>query len=332
MNPLVSVIVPVYNSGQELVVHIESLLDQSLKNIEIIIVNDGSSDDTREVIEKLANKHTSIVTVHLDTNKGVHEARLAGLKKSSASWIGFMDADDFVRPNMYSKMLATGEKHHVDIVVCSCDRVDENRKFVRSKLKFKKSKRVENDIFTKFCRFEFGTGMLCNKLYKREIIEPYFDLHYPWRQTMNEDLLLNMGFFSKAESIYLVSNSLYDYVVNAKSVTSTTNSVDAFVEHYRAFALAMSIFPTFNEKFQKNIIDMYRTQLSRSEYYVLNLNDVTKHNDKIIEAVDLIYDYNPLALAMLSSHKPLSLVGVRLATKSIYYKCVSKMGFYPSFY
>lgn len=332
MKASISVIVPVYNSGQELLFHIKSLLDQSLKTIEIIIVNDGSSDDTREVIESLASKHTNIVAVHLDTNKGVHEARLAGLKKSSAPWIGFMDADDYVRPNMYSTMLTVGEKHNVDIVLCSSDRVDESRKLVRSKLNFKKSRKVENNIFEKFCRFEFGTGMLWNKLFKRQVIEPYFELHYPWRQSMNEDLLLNIGCFSEAKAVYLLKDILYDYVVNDDSVTSTTNSVDAFVEHYRAFALAMSIFPTFDKKFKNSIIDMYRTQLSRSEYHVLDLNDVVQYNERLVEAIDIIHNNNPLALAMLSSHKPLPLVGARLAAKSIYYRCVSKIGLNPNPY
>lgn len=332
MNYLVSVVVPVYNSGPELVVHIESLLDQSLKNIEIIIVNDGSSDDTQEVIENLANKYTNIVIVNLDVNKGVHEARLAGLTKSSAPWIGFMDADDFVRPNTYSIMVDAGKKNNADIIICGCDRVDENRKLVRSKLKFKKSKVIKNNIFEKFCGFEFGTGMLCNKLFKRQVIEPYFELHYPWRQTMNEDLLLNIGCFSEAKRIYLLKDVLYDYVVNEDSVTSTTNSVDAFVEHYRAFALAMSIFPNFDEKFKNSIIDMYRTQLSRSEYHVLDLSDAVQYNERLIEAIDIIHNNNPLALAMLSSHKPLPLVGARLAAKSIYYRCVSKIGLNPNPY
>jgi len=326
MKTSVSVIVPVYNSGRELVPHIESLLGQSLKDIEIIIVNDGSSDNTGEIIENLANEHTNIVAVHLDKNKGVHEARLAGLKKSSAPWIGFMDADDFVRPNMYSTMLAAGEKYNTDIVICSTERVDENRKFVRLKLNFKKSRKVEKSIFVKFCRFEFGTGMLCNKLYKRHVIQPYFNLYYPWRQTMNEDLLLNIGCFSQAKSVYLLKDVLYDYVVNNTSVTSTTNSSDAYVEHFRAFALAVSIFPTLSQEFKNNIINMYRTQLSRSEYHVLDLNDIIKYDEKLIEAINVIYDSNPLALALLSAHKPLPLVGARLAAKSIYYRCVSKMG------
>ncbi|PKH80796.1 glycosyltransferase [Psychrobacter sp. 4Bb] len=324
MNPSVSVIVPVFNSGKALVPHIDSLLTQSLKNIEIIIVNDGSNDTTENVIENLVKKHTNIVSVHLDKNKGVHEARLAGLKKSSAPWVGFMDADDFARPNMYSTLLTAAKKSNADIVVCSCERVDEHRNFVSQKLKFKRSIKVENDIFAKFCRFEFGIGMLWNKLYKREIIEPFFDLHYIWRQDIDEDLLLNIGCFSKAERVYILDDILYDYVVNDKSITSTTNNSDAYIETYRAFALAMSLFSNMSDQYTIQIIEMYQMQFSKGEYYVYNLNDTDKYLLK--EAVELIYSYNPLALALLPSCKPSISVGGRVAIKSLYHKGLAKMG------
>jgi len=327
MNASVSVIVPVFDLGYNLVPHIESLLTQTLKSIEIIIVNDGSNDDTKSVIDELAIKYESMIAVHLPINKGVHEARLAGLKIASAPWIGFMDADDFVQPEMYATLLSAGKKQDVDIVVCSCNRVDENRKFIRSKLNFKKSRKVESEVFKKFCNFEFGTGMLWNKLYKREVIEPYFSLHYQWRQTMNEDLLMNIGCFSKAKSIYLLSDVLYDYVVNDKSVTSTTSSKDAYIETFRAFALAMNLFSSLDSLFTNYIIDMYRTQLSRSEYHVVGLGSIDSVDVKsLTEAVELVNKENPLALALLSAHKPLTAVGARLAIKSLYRRGLTKVG------
>ncbi len=77
---------------------------------------------------------------------------------------------------------------------------------------------------------------------------------------------------------------------------------------------------------------MYRTQLSRSEYHVLDLNNIVKYDKKLIEAINVIYDSNSLALAMLSSHKPLSIVGARLAAKSIFYRCLSEIGLNPNSY
>src|SRR5690554_5982234 len=129
----ISVIVPAFNAGEKLIPSIESLLNQTLKGVEIIIVNDASVDNSGAIIDQLAKEHTNIVPVHLSENQGVHEARLAGLKKSTAPWIGFLDADDFARPNMFSKMYAAAVDHRVDIVVCGSDRVDEQRKCVSTK-------------------------------------------------------------------------------------------------------------------------------------------------------------------------------------------------------
>ena len=92
--PEVSVIVPVYNGEERLVPCIRSLLDQQNVALEIVLINDASTDGTRRLIDALAQDHAAIVPVHLPRNGGVHEARITGLKYARAPWIGFMDADD----------------------------------------------------------------------------------------------------------------------------------------------------------------------------------------------------------------------------------------------
>lgn len=322
--PKVSVIVPVFNAGERLAPSIDSLLKQTLKNLEIIIVNDASTDNSKNVIDRLANEYSSIVPVHLTVNKGVHEARLAGLKKASAPWIGFLDADDFARPNMFYELAFAAINNNVDIVICGSDRVSEDRKLVSSKIKFRQSKKIENNIFDKFCAFEFGTGMLWNKLYKREIIEPYFDLHFSWRQNINEDLILNIGCFLKANSVYLMSNVLHEYLLNKSSVTSVTNNIDAYVNTYRAYALSIDCFSEYGSDILVKITEMYRTQISWGDYLISDVSDIMPHEEKLKEAVDLIYRFNPSALALLSA-RSLSLVSGRLAVKSLLYRCLSMM-------
>src|SRR5690554_6330685 len=246
--PKVSVIVPVFNAGEKLIPNIESLVNQTLKGIEIIIVNDASVDNSSSIIDQLAREHTNVVSVHLSENKGVHEARLAGLKKSTAPWIGFLDADDFARPNMFSKMYAAAVDHRVDIVVCGSDRVDEQRKFVAKKLQFNRSEKIDVNVFERFCAFEFGTGMLWNKLFKRSVIEPWFDLHFPWRQSINEDLILNIGCFHNAESVYLLKEKLYEYVISEGSVTTEMKKCWAYSETFRAYVLAVTSYQSLGDK------------------------------------------------------------------------------------
>lgn len=316
--PKVSVIVPAYNAGETLYGSVGSLLSQTLGELEIIIVDDGSTDRTRAVIERLATENSNVVPVYLAVNKGVHEARLAGLSNASASWIGFMDADDYVRPNMYSCLLSAAIDNEVDIVVCGADRVTAERKLISPKYQFARSQKIDNDVFKRFCNFEFGTGSLCNKLYKREVIEPWFKLHFPWRQSINEDLLLNIGCFYNASSIYLLSDALYEYVLEKDSVTSKMEKSWAYVEIFRAYVLAVTCYQQFGDTAFTKITDMYRVQLSWGNYQVDSAADLDRHSNKIKEAVDYLCQTKPFALVAIAARKPQGLVGVRLALVSIF--------------
>ncbi|MGM0928001.1 MAG: glycosyltransferase family 2 protein [Pseudomonadota bacterium] len=316
--PKVSVIVPAYNAGETLYGSVGSLLRQALGELEIIIVDDGSTDQTRAVIERLATENSNVVPVYLAVNKGVHEARLAGLSNATASWIGFMDADDYVRPNMYSCLLSAAIDNEVDIVVCGADRVTAERKLISPKYQFPRSRKIEADVFNKFCNFEFGTGSLCNKLYRREVIEPWFGLHFPWRQSINEDLILNIGCFYNAKSVYLLKDRLYEYVLAEGSVTTEMKKCWAYSEMFRAYALAVTSYQSLGDKAVKYISDMYRTQLSWDSYQVDSVSELDRYSDKIKETVDYLYQKNAFAFFAIAARKPQRLVGARLALVSIF--------------
>lgn len=328
--PRVSVVVPVYNAGQKLIPSIDSLLNQTLKNIEIIIVNDASTDESGRLIDRLACDHDNIVPIHLGKNSGVHEARLAGLKKSTAPWIGFLDADDFARPNMFEFMYSRGMEHAAEIVVCGSYRVTPSQKIISSKLRFKRSTKVENGVFEKFCRFAFGTGTLWNKLYRRELIVPCANMRFPWRQDINEDLILNIGCFHRANSVYLCKEMLYNYVLNGNSVTSTTSNAKAYVDTYRAAALAIDSFSELGPDVLSKIIDMYRIQLSWDSYLIDDIHTIIPYQYELQEAIDLISSVYPAALALLNARRRPALVGVRLATRSLLHRSLIMLGLDPA--
>jgi glycosyltransferase involved in cell wall biosynthesis len=321
--PKISVIVPVFNAGNKLIPSIESLLSQTLDDLEIIIVNDASTDNSGEVIDQLAQANSNIVPVHFAENKGVHEARLAGLKKSTAQWIGFLDADDFARPNMFAALHAAAIDQNVDIVVCGSDRVTEQRKVIAPKLRFKRSEKVDKEVFERFCAFDFGTGMLWNKLFRRSVIEPWFELHFPWRQDINEDLLMNIGCFYMARSVYLCEGRLHEYVLNKSSVTSNATNAKSYVKTYRGAALAVSSYSRLGAEVVTKIIDMYRTQLSWGDYQIEDVASIMAFEKELEEAVALIASVRPSALALLTArHRPV-LVGARLALKSLIHRIMA---------
>ncbi|KAA1174660.1 glycosyltransferase [Marinobacter salinexigens] len=325
-SPQISVIVPVFNAGAQLVPSIESLLKQSLADIEIIIVNDASTDSSASVIDKLAEDNANILPVHLSVNKGVHEARLAGLAKSSAPWIGFLDADDFAKPGMFETLLSSAVDYDVDIVVCGSNRVTSQRKIIAPKVRFRRSEKVLVNTFDRFCAYEFGSGMLWNKLFKRSIIEPWFDLHFPWRQSINEDLLMNIGCFYQAKSVYLCKEVLHDYVLHESSATANIPISKAYVNTYRAAALAISNFSGLGDDTLSKIIDMYRIQLSWRCYQVDNAALILSYEKELREATDVINDVFPAALALLAARPRPPVVNVELALKSLFHRCLTAVG------
>lgn len=302
--PDISIIVPVYNGADRLTASLQSLLDQQDVTLEIIVVNDASTDGTDVLIDHLAQKYAAIVPVHLPINLGVHEARLAGITEARADWIGFLDADDFARPQMFSKMLQAGQLARADIVICSSDRVDDTRKRIAPKLHLRRSQLVEADIFARFCQLEFGTGMLWNKIFRRTLIWPYRTLHFPWRQNINEDLILNLACFQQADRIFLMRDILHEYVFRKSSATSRMQDHQAYVDTFRACAVALAVLPDLDAKRRSMVVDLYRRQLGFAAYCVARSVDLGAHEAELAEAVEVIYLHSPTALAMLSARAP----------------------------
>ena len=113
----ISVIIPIYNAENYLAECIDSVLAQTFKNIEIVLVNDGSTDSSPAIIEEYAAKHENIVTVHKQ-NGGLASARIAGLQKATGKFIGWVDADDFTAPTMYEELYTCACDNNADYVYC----------------------------------------------------------------------------------------------------------------------------------------------------------------------------------------------------------------------
>ena len=113
----ISVIVPVYNAEACLKQCVESLLKQSKKNIEIVLVNDGSTDSCPEKIDEYARKYKHVVAVH-QNNGGLAAARIAGFQKAKGTYIGWVDADDFIKPQMYETLYNIAIKETADLIYC----------------------------------------------------------------------------------------------------------------------------------------------------------------------------------------------------------------------
>lgn len=117
MNDLISVIVPAYNIAPWLSRCLDSILAQTYKNLEIIVIDDGSTDETSQIIDEYAKKDSRVVAVH-QNNAGLVAVRNRGIELASGDWIGFVDGDDAIEPDMYARLLENALEYNADISHC----------------------------------------------------------------------------------------------------------------------------------------------------------------------------------------------------------------------
>ena len=122
----VSIIVPVYNVEKYLDKCLKSLVNQTLKDIEIIVVNDGTKDNSQKIVDKYVKKYPKLVKSYIKENGGLSSARNYGLKYVNGEFISFIDSDDWVRKDMFEKMYQKAKKEDLDIVICDSINVYEN--------------------------------------------------------------------------------------------------------------------------------------------------------------------------------------------------------------
>lgn len=219
--PLISVIVPAYNIEKYIARCLDSIIEQTYRKLEIIVVDDGSGDSTGAIIDEYKEKDNRVIPIH-KKNGGVSTARSTGLSISTGEYIGFVDGDDYIEPEMYEVLINNILKYHADISHCGYKMVfpdgHEDLYYGSGKLVEQNHREGVRDLLTG----DFVEPGLWNKLYHRSIVEGYNE-SLLWDETIqiNEDLLMNYIFFSKAKNAVYEDLPMYHYILrNGSAVTS----------------------------------------------------------------------------------------------------------------
>ena len=198
-----SVIVPVYNTSKYLPKCLDSIINQSLKDIEIIIVNDGSSDNSVEVIKKYQNKYKDKIVFIDKENGGQGSARNLGIKKAQGDYIGFVDSDDFIEKTMYEEMYESAIDNNSDIVICNISdyyEKDDSKKDVL--LGLSKNPSINESIVK-------SVPSVVNKIYRKELLK---DLDIAFDESIwYEDMPYSMQMIVNAKKISFVEKPFYNY-------------------------------------------------------------------------------------------------------------------------
>ena len=229
MSVKVSVIIPVYNCGKYVAECIESLINQTLKECEFIFVNDGSSDNSKEIIEEYAKSDNRIKLIN-QKNAGVSVARNIGLKYAVGEYIGFVDGDDYIDFDMYKNLYNVASKNNIDLVISNFEQELDGKKII-NKLDIETNLLITelniiNKVLPQFLKHE-KLNTVCNKIFKREIIRK-FNISFPNGVALGEDGLFNINYFSNAKSLMYIDYCGYHYREVQGSATRNIVEKDYF--------------------------------------------------------------------------------------------------------
>jgi glycosyltransferase involved in cell wall biosynthesis len=218
----VAIIIPAYNAEQTLKNTVESVLAQTLQNMQIIIVDDGSSDNTPVIADEFGANESRVTVIHQE-NRGGYAARLAGLKVMNASYFGFVDADDTIDPKMYETLLNYAVQHNLDIVQCGVvGRRDNDQTFeILDEDAFKER------IVRKILLQGGGAVLVWDKLYRNQY---EFDKFADGDFVQWDDLALNLYFFQNVHAFGIIHKGFYSY--NTRNETSVTRRYNPLTLHW----------------------------------------------------------------------------------------------------
>lgn len=232
----ISVIVPAYNIEAYIEKTIQSICCQTYRNLEIIIVDDGSTDTTGEIVESLKQKDLRIKVIH-QKNGGVTSARLAGLKTASGDWISFVDGDDYLEPEMYQVLLSNAQKYQADISHCGYQMVFPNRADYYHNTGKIVTQTRESGV-RDLLKGDFVEPGLWNKIYRADIIRNSnimrrMDLSV----RINEDYLMNYYLFSQARRSVFEDRCLYHYIVRKDSAATSSMNINKLRDPVKVCAI-----------------------------------------------------------------------------------------------
>ena len=275
---LISVIVPVYKVEKYLDKCVQSIVNQTYKNLEIILVDDGSPDNCGAMCDAWAEKDSRIKVIHKE-NGGLSDARNAGMAVAAGDWIAFVDSDDWIGPEMYEILLNAAIENEADITACDIHLVENGQPLDITTPSGKVYCLTAEEAIGELIQGGGVRAVAWNKLYKRHLLNAEL---FPVGKS-HEDEFFTYRILAKAEKILHIENKLYYYLQRQGSIMQTFNfrrldCLDAYLERLEFFR---SHYPDLYRK------DKLEFSMSCAAYYrqVLMLceTDAQQYKKKIVQ-------------------------------------------------
>lgn len=230
---MISIIVPIYNVEKYLRKCIESILSQTYKGFELILVDDGSLDGCPQICDEYATKDERIVVIH-QKNRGVSAARNAGLEMARGEYIGFVDPDDSIVPEMYEMMIGAMETEQVELAICGYDyfdeegNIDQNRSYKIEKNEILTQKEIMNRFSDMPPSIRHG---VVNKLFKKSLL---YERRFNEELHSSEDVWFLSEYVLRVKKAVMIHQPLYWNTVRQGSATHGGLSIKSLADSFRA--------------------------------------------------------------------------------------------------
>lgn len=280
MGGLLSIIIPAYNIEYYIGRCLDSLLNQTYEDLEIIVVDDGSTDNTLSIIKEYCNKDNRITVIHKE-NEGVSVARLTGMKKAKGEYVGFVDGDDIVEQDMFEFLMNNAKKYNADISHCGyvMDFPDGHSDYYYNtgKIIVQNNQRGLKDLL----EGKYIEPGLWNKIYKKKLIDSFISNHNIMDYTIKnlEDLLINYSLFKNSNIAVYEDVCMYHYTLR-KSSAATTVRRNIFEDPLKVMKILMDVETDaeLHNVIYKRYISALITNFNQKIY-----KDIAKKSKKILK-------------------------------------------------
>lgn len=273
INPLISVIVPVYNVENYMRRCVDSLIHQTMANIEIILVDDGATDSSPEICDNYARRYSNITVIH-KLNGGLGSARNAGMQIAKGKYIGFVDSDDYVSEKMYMTLWNLAESNNADCAYCECIRFWDDKGIVLENREPKVSIYSGEKILSSYlldrvgckpsekkdCSYGASVGL---GIFKKDMLQKNNISFVSERELIAEDMIFDIDFIPYCKNIVHTNEVLYFYRFNPNSLTTQyiSNRFEKNVKLCAAMGIRLSRI--YNSDIYKIRLDRYFLKITR---------------------------------------------------------------------
>lgn len=273
--PLISVIIAIYNPGKYLRSCLDSIVNQTYRNLEIILVDDGSTDDSLKICQEYAEKDSRVIVYHKE-NSGVSATRNQGIRLAHGDYFSFIDSDDYIEPDTYEYLLNIINEHNVDVV--------NYEHFITKAGKDVTRKLPENNygMFDKhgaMYQFVHNVPFAWNKLFSKKCIE---GLSFDETICRGEDCLFSRIAIDKVESVWFDSRPLYHYVQSEESAVRG--------KFRRSQLTGIKLIDIYDSFFKEKYPELYDDVIINQLYLIVTLYyDMYMDEEKFTEERKMLY-------------------------------------------